>query len=70
MVAQALSLPFLIVLGVSPLLSVAAVAYLARASLMNLGSPGLQAYYMEAVPRADAASPAASTTACGRAHGR
>jgi MFS family permease len=49
-VAQALSLPFLIVLGVSPLLSVAAVAYLVRASLMNLGAPGLQAYYMEAVP--------------------
>jgi MFS family permease len=49
-VAQALSLPFLIVLGVSPLLGVAAVAYLARASLMNLGAPGLQAYYMEAVP--------------------
>ena len=49
-VAQALSLPFLIVLGVTPLLGVAAVAYLARASLMNLGSPGLQAYYMEAVP--------------------
>ncbi|HEY7019945.1 MAG TPA: MFS transporter, partial [Ktedonobacterales bacterium] len=49
-VAQTLSLPFLIVLGVSPLLSIAAVAYLARASLMNLGAPGLQAYYMEAVP--------------------
>ena len=49
-VAQALSLPFLIVLGVSPLLGVAAVAYIARASLMNLGAPGLQAYYMEAVP--------------------
>jgi MFS family permease len=49
-VAQALSLPFLIVLGVAPLLGVAAVAYLARASLMNLGAPGLQAYYMEAVP--------------------
>jgi MFS family permease len=49
-VAQTLSLPFLIVLGVSPLLGVAAVAYLARASLMNLGAPGLQAYYMEAVP--------------------
>jgi MFS family permease len=49
-VAQALSLPFLIALGVAPLLGVAAVAYLARASLMNLGAPGLQAYYMEAVP--------------------
>ena len=49
-VAQALSLPFLIVLGAAPILSIAAVAYLARASLMNLGAPGLQAYYMEAVP--------------------
>jgi MFS family permease len=50
-VAQTLSLPFLVVLGVSPVLGVAAVAYLARASLMNLGAPGLQAYYMEAVPQ-------------------
>jgi MFS family permease len=49
-VAQALSLPFLIALGVTPLLGVAAVAFLLRASLMNLGAPGLQAYYMEAVP--------------------
>jgi predicted MFS family arabinose efflux permease len=49
-VVQALSLPFLIVLGVTPLLAVAAVAYLARASLMNMGGPALQAYYMEAVP--------------------
>jgi MFS family permease len=49
-VTQALSLPFLIVLGVAPLLGVAAVAFLMRSSLMNLGSPGLQAYYMEAVP--------------------
>jgi MFS family permease len=49
-VAQTLSLPFLIALGVTPLLGVAAVASLARASLMNLGSPGLQAYYMEVVP--------------------
>lgn len=49
-VAQALSLPFLLALGVAPLLGVAAVAYLARASLMNVGAPGLQAYYMEAVP--------------------
>jgi MFS family permease len=49
-VAQALSLPFLITLGVAPFLGVAAVAYLARAALMNLGAPGLQAYYMEAVP--------------------
>jgi len=49
-VAQALSLPFLIALGVTPLLGVAAVAFLLRASLMNLGAPGLQAFYMEAVP--------------------
>jgi MFS family permease len=49
-VAQACSLPFLIALGVSPLLGVAAVAFLARSALMNLGSPALQAYYMEAVP--------------------
>jgi MFS family permease len=49
-VAQTLSLPFLIILGVSPLLGIAAVAYLVRAALMNLGAPGLQAYYMEAVP--------------------
>jgi MFS family permease len=49
-VAQALSLPFLIVLGVAPVLGVAAVAFLLRSSLMNLGAPGLQAYYMEAVP--------------------
>jgi MFS family permease len=49
-VAQTLSLPFLIVLGVAPILGVAAVAFLLRSSLMNLGSPGLQAYYMEAVP--------------------
>ncbi len=49
-VVQAASLPFLIALGVAPVVGIAAVAYLTRAALMNLGAPGLQAYYMEAVP--------------------
>jgi MFS family permease len=49
-VAQVASLPFLIALGVAPVVGIAAVAYLTRAALMNLGAPGLQAYYMEAVP--------------------
>jgi len=43
------SIPFLLMLGYSPLLSAAAVGFLARAALMNLGGPLYMAFVMERV---------------------
>jgi len=50
-VAQTCSLPFLIALGAAPALIVASVAFLIRGFLMNVGSPALGTFYMEAVPQ-------------------
>jgi MFS family permease len=44
---QALSLPFLLTLGLAPTLAVAAVALLIRGPLMNASGPALQAYLMD-----------------------
>ncbi|MFQ6033960.1 MAG: MFS transporter [Candidatus Bipolaricaulia bacterium] len=43
------SIPFLLMLGYSPLLSAAAVGFLARAALMNMGGPLYTAFVMERV---------------------
>jgi MFS family permease len=48
--AQLLSLVFLLALGAFPLVALAAGAMVLRSSLMALTGPPLQAYYMEAVP--------------------
>lgn len=47
--SQALSLPFVLVLGFSPLFGVAAVAALARAALFNMGWPLYDAFAMAEV---------------------
>jgi MFS family permease len=46
---QALSIPFLALLGYSPLFSVSAVAYYIRLTLMNMSSPVYQTFVMEQV---------------------
>ncbi len=46
---QVVSIPFLILLGLSPLLAPAGVAFLFRAGLMNLGNPLYFAFVMEQV---------------------
>ena len=48
-VVQLLSIPFLILLGYAPLVSLSAIGFLARASLMNMGNPLYTAFAMEAV---------------------
>lgn len=48
--AQVASLPFLLALGVFPVIWVVSAAYLLRGFLMNVTSPPLQAFLMEAVP--------------------
>ena len=54
---QALALPFLVLMGFTPLLSVAVGAALARAALFNLGTPLYDAFAMERTD--DAARPLA-----------
>jgi MFS family permease len=49
-VAQLCSLPFLLVMGIVPVLSVVAGGYLIRGFLMGLPNAPLQAYLMETVP--------------------
>jgi len=44
---QAISIPFLLVLGFVPILGVAVGAALARAALFNMGSPLFDAFAME-----------------------
>ncbi len=46
---QALSIPFLILLGFSPLFSLSALAYYIRLTLMNMSSPVYQTFVMEQV---------------------
>jgi MFS family permease len=45
--SQALALPFLVLLGIAPLLGVAVGAALARAALFNMGTPLYDAFAME-----------------------
>lgn len=49
-VAQLSALPFLLALGLFPILAIATGAFLARAFLQNITSAPLQAYLMESVP--------------------
>lgn len=49
-VAQIVSLPFLLALGVFPVLWVVTGAYLLRGFLMNVTSPPLQTFLMDSVP--------------------
>lgn len=44
------ALPFLLLMGVVPLLAVVSVAYLVRSTLVNISNPPLQSFLMEAVP--------------------
>lgn len=48
-ITQALSIPFLIVLGFAPWFWVSTVAYLVRVALMNMSSPVYQTFVMESV---------------------
>jgi len=48
-VVQLLSIPFLILLGYAPLVSLSAIGFLARASLMNMANPLYTAFAMESV---------------------
>ncbi len=48
-VSQALSIPFLILLGFSPLFWVSAIAYYIRLALMNMSTPVYQTFVMEHV---------------------
>jgi MFS family permease len=48
-VVQLLSIPFLILLGYAPLVSLSAIGFLARASLMNMGNPLYTSFAMEVV---------------------
>jgi MFS family permease len=50
--AQLGSIPFLALLGYSPMLAPAAIGFLARASLMNLGTPLYTAFAMDRVGKA------------------
>ncbi|GAB4547636.1 MAG: hypothetical protein Fur002_23810 [Anaerolineales bacterium] len=48
-ITQGLSIPFLILLGFSPIFWMSAAAYYARVALMNMSSPVYQTYVMEHV---------------------
>ena len=48
-ITQALSIPFLIILGFSPLFWMSALAYYVRLALMNMSSPVYQTFVMEHV---------------------
>lgn len=48
-ITQALSIPFLLMLGFSPLFSLSAVAYYIRLALMNMSGPVYQTFVMEHV---------------------
>lgn len=53
---QALSLPFLLVMGYAPYFSLVAVALLARGMLMNMANPVYMAFCMEQLPRRERAT--------------
>ena len=48
-ITQALSIPFLIILGFSPVFWMSALAYYVRLALMNMSSPVYQTFVMEHV---------------------
>ena len=48
-VTQALSVPFLIILGFSPWFWLSAIAYYVRLALMNMSNPVYQTFVMESV---------------------
>jgi MFS family permease len=48
-VSQALSIPFLILLGFSPVFWISALSYYVRLALMNMSSPVYQTFVMEHV---------------------
>lgn len=48
-ITQGISIPFLIILGFSPLFWISAVAYYIRVALMNMSSPVYQTFVMEQV---------------------
>ncbi len=48
-VSQALSIPFLVILGYAPLFWLSAAAYLVRLALMNMSNPLYQSFVMEQV---------------------
>lgn len=47
---QSLSIPFLVLMGFSPVFSLSAMGYLVRTALMNMGSPVFSSFAMGAVP--------------------
>lgn len=59
---QALSIPFLILLGFSPLLWIAAASYYIRLALMNMSSPVYQTFIMEHVEPSARATVASLTS--------
>jgi MFS family permease len=48
-ITQALSVPFLFMLGFSPIFALSAIAYYIRLALMNMSSPVYQTFVMERV---------------------
>jgi MFS family permease len=67
--SQALSIPFLIMLGFSPLFGLSALAYFVRLTLMNMSSPVYQTFVMEQVD-ADSRAMVASLNSMVNSFGR
>jgi MFS family permease len=61
-ISQALSIPFLILLGFSPIFWVGAASYYIRLALMNMSSPVYQAFVMEHVDPSGRATVASLTS--------
>jgi len=61
-ITQALSIPFLILLGFSPIFWVGAASYYIRLALMNMSSPVYQAFVMEHVDHSGRATVASLTS--------
>jgi MFS family permease len=68
-ITQALSIPFLILLGFSPWFSLSVVAYFFRVILMNMSSPVYQTFVMEQVD-GDSRAMVASLNSMVRSFGR
>lgn len=67
--SQAISIPFLIMLGFSPLFELSALAYFIRLTLMNMSSPVYQTFVMEQVD-ADSRAMVASLNSMVNSFGR
>jgi MFS family permease len=67
--SQAISIPFLILLGFSPLFGLSALAYFVRLTLMNMSSPVYQTFVMEQVD-ADSRAMVASLNSMVNSFGR